>query len=115
MKITPILSDGGQQESENEYRFLANRLIAVVVILLFGRGKISDLMGDVAKGITSFKKGLREDEAAVEKSTADDSDQAKERKAIADKRAVKSQAGVNNADAASQNVGETADGASKSA
>jgi sec-independent protein translocase protein TatA len=35
-------------------------IIAVVVVLLFGRGKISDLMGDVAKGITSFKKGLND-------------------------------------------------------
>ena len=33
-----------------------------VVLLLFGRGKISDLMGDFAKGIKSFKKGLAEDE-----------------------------------------------------
>ena len=31
-------------------------IVAVVVVLLFGRGKISDLMGDVAKGITSFQK-----------------------------------------------------------
>lgn len=37
-------------------------IVAVVVVLLFGRGKISDLMGDVAKGINSFKKGLAEDE-----------------------------------------------------
>ena len=37
-------------------------IIAVVVVLLFGRGKISELMGDVAKGITSFKKGLNEKE-----------------------------------------------------
>ncbi len=37
-------------------------IVAVVVILLFGRGKISDLMGDVAKGIKSFKKGLAEDD-----------------------------------------------------
>ncbi len=35
-------------------------IIAVLVILLFGRGKISSLMGDVAKGITSFRKGLKE-------------------------------------------------------
>lgn len=42
-------------------------IIAVVVVLLFGRGKISDLMGDVAKGITSFKKGLKEEEAEVAK------------------------------------------------
>ena len=31
-------------------------IIAVIVVLLFGRGKISELMGDVAKGIKSFKK-----------------------------------------------------------
>ncbi len=37
-------------------------LIAVLVVLLFGRGRISDLMGDVARGITSFKKGLKEDD-----------------------------------------------------
>jgi sec-independent protein translocase protein TatA len=37
-------------------------IVLVVVILLFGRGKISELMGDVAKGIKSFKKGLSEDE-----------------------------------------------------
>ncbi|MXN64565.1 twin-arginine translocase TatA/TatE family subunit [Stappia sp. GBMRC 2046] len=39
-------------------------IIAVIIVLLFGRGKISELMGDVAKGIKSFKKGLNEDEAA---------------------------------------------------
>ena len=37
-------------------------LVILVVVLLFGRGKISDLMGDVAKGIKSFKKGMAEDE-----------------------------------------------------
>ena len=41
-------------------------IIAVVVVLLFGRGKISELMGDVAKGINSFKKGLNEKEDATE-------------------------------------------------
>lgn len=35
-------------------------LVIVLGILLFGRGKISDLMGDVAKGITSFRKGIAE-------------------------------------------------------
>jgi sec-independent protein translocase protein TatA len=40
-------------------------IVAVVVLLLFGRGKISELMGDVAKGIKSFKKGLNEDDAEV--------------------------------------------------
>jgi sec-independent protein translocase protein TatA len=38
-----------------------------VVLLLFGRGKISDLMGDVAQGIKSFKKGLQDDEKPAEK------------------------------------------------
>ncbi|HMN37272.1 MAG TPA: twin-arginine translocase TatA/TatE family subunit [Hyphomicrobium sp.] len=37
-------------------------LLIVVGLLLFGRGKISELMGDVAKGIKSFKKGMAEDE-----------------------------------------------------
>lgn len=46
-------------------------IIAVIVVLLFGRGKISELMGDVAKGINSFKKGLAEDEAAKDPKTID--------------------------------------------
>ena len=37
-------------------------VVIIVVMLLFGRGKISDLMGDVAKGVKSFKKGLADDE-----------------------------------------------------
>ncbi len=41
-------------------------LILVVIVLLFGRGKISDLMGDVAKGIKSFTKGMAEDAAEAE-------------------------------------------------
>ncbi len=36
-------------------------VVIVLVILLFGRGKISSLMGDVAKGIKSFKKGMSSD------------------------------------------------------
>ncbi len=39
-------------------------LIAVVVLLFGGRGKISDLMGDVAKGIKSFRQGLNDPEDA---------------------------------------------------
>jgi sec-independent protein translocase protein TatA len=35
-----------------------------VVLLLFGRGKISELMGDVAQGIKAFKKGMSEDDTA---------------------------------------------------
>ena len=38
-------------------------VVGLVVMLLFGRGKISEMMGDVAKGIKAFKKGMSEDEA----------------------------------------------------
>jgi sec-independent protein translocase protein TatA len=40
-------------------------IVIVVVLLLFGRGKISDLMGDVAGGIKAFKKGMAEDDTAA--------------------------------------------------
>ena len=36
-------------------------IVVILVVLLFGRGKISSLMGDVAKGIKSFKKGMSDD------------------------------------------------------
>jgi sec-independent protein translocase protein TatA len=39
-------------------------IVIAVVLLLFGRGKISELMGDVAQGIKAFKKGMSEDETA---------------------------------------------------
>jgi sec-independent protein translocase protein TatA len=42
-------------------------VVIAVVLLLFGRGKISDLMGDVAQGIKAFKKGMKDDDV-VEKS-----------------------------------------------
>lgn len=38
-------------------------IVVVLLVLLFGRGKISALMGDVAKGIKSFKRGMAEDES----------------------------------------------------
>ena len=41
-------------------------LIAVVVIILFGRGKVSSLMGEVGKGITAFKKGVSEGKEELE-------------------------------------------------
>jgi sec-independent protein translocase protein TatA len=47
-------------------------LIAVVVLVLFGRGKISSLMGEVGKGITSFKKGVSEGKAEIEAASADE-------------------------------------------
>jgi sec-independent protein translocase protein TatA len=44
-------------------------LIAVVVLVLFGRGKVSSLMGEVGKGITAFKKGVKEETADLEKNS----------------------------------------------
>lgn len=51
-------------------------LVVVLAVLLFGRGKISELMGDVAKGIKSFRKGLTEDETQSMKTINDEGDQA---------------------------------------
>ncbi len=45
-------------------------VVGIVVMLLFGRGKVSELMGDVAKGIKSFKKGMQEDETPPQTATA---------------------------------------------
>tara|TARA_B100002019_G_scaffold241245_1_gene217169 strand:+ start:188 stop:385 length:198 start_codon:yes stop_codon:yes gene_type:complete len=42
-------------------------IVVVLVVLLFGRGKISSLMGDVAKGIKSFKKGMSDDTSTNDK------------------------------------------------
>ena len=42
-------------------------IVIGVVLLLFGRGKISDLMGDVAQGIKAFKKGMSDDDKTAEK------------------------------------------------
>ena len=46
-------------------------LIAVVVLVLFGRGKISNLMGEVGKGITAFKKGVSDGSKDIEDEKAD--------------------------------------------
>ncbi len=48
-------------------------IVGVLALVLFGgRGKISAIMGDVAKGITSFKKGLKDDPDAEDDAKADD-------------------------------------------
>ena len=44
-------------------------LIAVVVLVLFGRGKISALMGEVGKGITAFKKGVDDGKKEIDDAT----------------------------------------------
>ncbi len=57
-------------------------IVVVLVIVLFGRGKISGLMGDVAEGIKSFRKGLSEDDKQASGKTIEgekvDTDAAKE-------------------------------------
>ena len=53
-------------------------LIAVVVLILFGRGKISSLMGEVGKGITSFKKGISEGKQELDKAQEEVSEKAKD-------------------------------------
>jgi sec-independent protein translocase protein TatA len=45
-------------------------LIAVVVLVLFGRGKIASLMGEVGKGITAFKKGVKDSTEEIEDGSA---------------------------------------------
>ncbi|MFL5016113.1 MAG: twin-arginine translocase TatA/TatE family subunit [Rhizobium sp.] len=46
-------------------------IVLAVVLLLFGRGKIPELMGDVAKGIKSFKKGMTDEDAPGTAKTVD--------------------------------------------
>ena len=48
-------------------------IVVVIVVLLFGRGKISSLMGDVAKGIKSFKKGMSDDSSTNNDDNKNDS------------------------------------------
>ena len=49
-------------------------IVVILVVLLFGRGKISSLMGDVAKGIKSFKKGMSDDNSSNNDSSNSNSD-----------------------------------------
>ena len=52
-------------------------IVVILVVLLFGRGKISSLMGDVAKGIKSFKRGMSDDSSSNtddNKTNSDNSD-----------------------------------------
>ena len=47
-------------------------IVAILVVLLFGRGKISSIMGDVAKGIKSFKKGMSDESDQTKNTTSND-------------------------------------------
>ncbi|MDQ2705293.1 MAG: twin-arginine translocase TatA/TatE family subunit [Pseudomonadota bacterium] len=46
-------------------------IVLVVVLLVFGRGKIPELMGDMAKGIKSFKKGMADDDVVEDAKTVE--------------------------------------------
>ena len=46
-------------------------IIAVLVVILFGKGKISSIMGDLAKGIKSFKKGMSDDNSSSNNNSED--------------------------------------------
>ncbi len=47
-------------------------VVGIVVLVLFGKGKVSSLMGEVGKGITSFKKGVKEGTDEIERAAADE-------------------------------------------
>ena len=49
-------------------------IIAILVVILFGKGKISSIMGDLAKGIKSFKKGMSDDNTSENNNSNDSSD-----------------------------------------
>ena len=49
-------------------------IIAILVVILFGKGKISSIMGDLAKGIKSFKKGMSDDKNSEDDNSNDKSD-----------------------------------------
>lgn len=53
-------------------------IVALVVLVLFGRGKISSLMGEVGKGITSFKRGIKDGADEIQNEMADVEDAAKD-------------------------------------
>ena len=52
-------------------------IVLVIVLLLFGRGKIPQLMGDMAKGIKSFKRGMTDEEKQEEKNIENNHDSEK--------------------------------------
>ena len=53
---------------------LAIVIIAILVVILFGKGKISSIMGDLAKGIKSFKKGMSDDKSSGDDNSNSNSD-----------------------------------------
>jgi sec-independent protein translocase protein TatA len=70
--------DYGREYMLNNIGLPGILLIAVVVLVLFGRGKISSLMGEVGKGITSFKKGVSEGTKELDDAAEDAAEAAKD-------------------------------------
>lgn len=50
-----------------QFSFWHILVVVLLIVVLFGRNKVSDLMGDVATGIKNFKKGLADDDASAKK------------------------------------------------
>ena len=55
-------------------------VVVIIVVLIFGRGKISSLMGDLAKGIKSFKKGMSSDDSNQTKIQPSEEEKSEEKK-----------------------------------
>ena len=55
-------------------KFINFIIIAILIVILFGKGKISSIMGDLAKGIKSFKKGMSDDNSSGGEGTDNNSD-----------------------------------------
>ena len=53
------------------FGFMHILVVAIVVLVLFGKGKVSSLMGEVGKGISSFKKGVSDGTAELEREAAE--------------------------------------------
>jgi sec-independent protein translocase protein TatA len=67
--MPPVGAEGFSMGSLSIWHWI---VVIAVILLLFGRGKISELMGDVAQGIKAFKKGMSDDEAAKADAAAAD-------------------------------------------
>jgi sec-independent protein translocase protein TatA len=63
-RAPPVPSGAEKEQGMGSFSLWHWLIVILVVMLLFGRGKISELMGDFAKGIKSFKKGMADDEQA---------------------------------------------------
>ena len=70
-------------------------IIALVILVLFGRGRISEMMGDFGKGINSFKKGMNEDDKGESSSASKPSGELEAPASTADEQGAKNSAKTN--------------------